>query len=102
MKNYFFILTFYLPFVLFACNNENVEHKAHDFPTFDAKSCPQTVAYLCNLLDKLANEELSDSAYYRVQFEIELVYKSIDKSLSQNYYSIEEVLHVAESLGCVI
>ncbi len=104
IKRVLLVLTviIWISIVLNACRVENTKKMYPTLPAFDQTNCSEIVIHLCELLVKLTDGELSDDKYYSLQLEIELTYKTIDRGVSLNYYSQEEILQVADSLGCVI
>jgi hypothetical protein len=102
MKKSYFIFTLFLAVLFNACQVESIEQTNIAQPSFDYTNCAETLMHLCKLFEKLADQELSDSVYYRLQMEVESTYNAIDTGVKQNYYSHDEVLEVADSLGCVI
>jgi len=90
--------------LMFSCDNTatNSTSATPRKPLVDIQNPQQSVAFLCDLHQKLSISSLSDEEYKKIQIEIEALYLGFEFGVNAGFYSDEDLLQIADSLGCVI
>ncbi len=89
--------------VFFSCENQRaVESKTTVEPLFNVSSCSSGVILLCETFTKLSDKQLSDEEYKQLQIQVEAIYLGLEFGVNAGFYTHEDILKVADSLGCVM
>ena len=90
--------------MLHACgdSSKTAEIKTKQNPLVDITNVQESVNFLCGLFKKLDDTTLSDAAYKELQIEVEALYMGLEFGVHVGFYSDEDILHAADSLGCIL
>lgn len=89
--------------LMFACENATMSgNKPKKQALVDISNLQESVEFLCNHFKQLDNINLSDEAHKQLQIEVEALYLGLEFGVNARFYSDEDILRVADSLGCIL
>lgn len=93
-----------LGLVAIACSNKTIKDSqtTRIEPLVNIQNPEEAVSFLCELLQNLSNPSLSDESYRIIQTNIDALYLGLEFGVNAGFYSDEKLIHIADSLGCLI